>query len=304
MTLDEARQQFLTYQRDVRQLSRHTVEAYRHDLRGFSEFCQQRQLQDVGAIRDVDVRHWISSLHQSGKSGKTLQRALSSLRALFRFLGEQDLSLGNPAADVRAPKPERRLPKSIDPDNIGVLFQTDDDDPLQVRDRAIAELFYSAGLRLSELVSANIGDIDPSTRLITVTGKGRKTRTVPVGKMALQALQQWLDLRPLSEDALSPQSPLFVSQRGQRLSARSVQDRLKQLAVRSGLSGDLHPHMLRHSFASHLLQSSGDLRAVQELLGHANISTTQVYTHLDYQHLAKVYDATHPRAQRKYESED
>ncbi len=304
MTLDEACEQFLRYQRDVRQLSPHTLAAYGSDLQKFTVFCQQRHLHSVESVRDVDVRHWVAALHKAGSSGKTLQRGLSSLRALFRFLGDQNPSLGNPAADVRAPKTERRLPKSIDPDNIGVLFQSHDNDPLQVRDHAIAELLYSSGLRLSELVAANIGDIDQGTRLITVTGKGRKTRTVPIGQFALQAVQQWLALRPLSEGTLSPQSPLFISQRGRRLSARSVQDRLKQLAVRSGLSGNLHPHMLRHSFASHLLQSSGDLRAVQELLGHANISTTQVYTHLDYQHLAQVYDAAHPRAQRQQESDD
>jgi len=301
-SLRDACSDYLSYQRDVRQVSPHTLSGYSRDLLNFVDFCDGRDKHQIVAIAEVDVRHWIASEHRRGLSSASIQRQLSAVRALFRYLGERDPSVGNPALGVKAPKSGRTLPKSMDADSVGALFQVKPETPLDYRDLAIAELLYSSGLRLAELVSANIGDIDLGERVITVTGKGRKTRTVPVGGPALEAIAQWLKQRPLGKETVSADAPLFVSSRGTRISPRSVQERLKRLGATTQIPGKLHPHMLRHSFASHLLESSGDLRAVQELLGHADISTTQIYTHLDFQHLAKTYDAAHPRARRKSKS--
>ena len=297
--LREACDQYLAYQRDVRQVSPHTLTGYDRDLSNFSGFCEKRDKSQVPEIAEIDVRHWIANEHRRGLAGSSIQRQLSAVRALFRFLGDRDPSIGNPALGVRAPKTARPLPKSIDADRVGTLFQMNPESPLDFRDLAMAELLYSSGLRLAELVSANIGDVDRQERIITVTGKGRKTRSIPVGQPALDAIALWLKQRPLGKETVGLDSPLFVSSRGTRISPRSVQERLKRLGATTELATKLHPHMLRHSFASHLLESSGDLRAVQELLGHADISTTQIYTHLDFQHLAKTYDAAHPRARRR-----
>lgn len=290
---------FLDYQRDVRQLSHHTLSNYARDLERFRRHCHEHRIDDLARVREVDVRQWAGGLHRSGLAPASIQRALSAVRALFRHWAERDSSLNNPAAAVRAPRRPRKLPRNLDADQVGALLNQSSDDPLELRDLAMAELLYSSGLRLAELVAANLADLNRADRIITVTGKGQKTRTVPVGGAALTALDRWLACRPLGRETLTPDAPLFVTQRGSRIGARSVQARLKRLASHSALGLDLHPHMLRHSFASHLLESSGDLRAVQELLGHANISTTQIYTHLDFQHLAKVYDAAHPRARKR-----
>jgi len=290
---------FLVYQRDIRQVSRHTLEGYGRDIRRFISFCAASDTLEAAAVLEADVRNWVAQLHRQGLSPTSIQRALSSVRSLYRFLSERDPALGNPAVGVQAPKRRRNLPKTLDPDNVNHLFKSRPETTLDFRDMAIAELLYSSGLRLSELVAANINDLDFNERIITVTGKGRKTRSLPVGGPALQAVKDWLSLRPLGSEELEPASPLFVSSRGTRISPRSVQLRLQRMAQMSALPGKLHPHMLRHSFASHMLESSGDLRAVQELLGHSDISTTQIYTHLDFQHLSKVYDAAHPRARRK-----
>jgi len=290
---------FLNYQRDVRQVSHHTLEGYGRDIRRFIGFCAAQDTHKPAAVRDADVRNWVAQLHRQGLSPTSIQRALSSVRSLYRFISERDANVGNPALGVQAPKRRRNLPKTLDPDSVNHLFQWQPETTLDFRDMAIAELLYSSGLRLSELVSANINDLAFNERLITVTGKGRKTRTLPVGGPALNAVKKWLSLRPLGTEDVQPTSPLFVSNRGKRISPRSVQLRLQRMARFSALPGKLHPHMLRHSFASHMLESSGDLRAVQELLGHSDISTTQIYTHLDFQHLSKVYDAAHPRARRK-----
>ncbi|MCZ6803726.1 MAG: tyrosine recombinase XerC, partial [Proteobacteria bacterium] len=205
------------------------------------------------------------------------------------------------AEGIIAPKSARKLPKLLDVDQTIQLVEIEQDDVLALRDRAMLELIYSSGLRLAELISLNMTDIDFSDRILTVTGKGKKTRSVPVGKHAIKAIKNWLKKRPLMVN--DTEQAIFISNRGKRISPRSVQVRLKQWAIKQGLPNHVHPHMLRHSFASHLLESSGDLRAVQELLGHADISTTQVYTHLDFQHLAEVYDKTHPRAHRKMNRE-
>jgi len=291
---------FLDYQRDVRRISVHTYRAYERDLRCFQGFnAEQLTRRHAADISESDVRQWVADLHRRGLAPASIQRSLSALRALYRHLIRHQGLTGNPAAAVRAPKAGRRLPKAIEADGISALFQAQDDDPLTLRDTAMAELLYSSGLRLAELVFATINAVDRGQGLITVVGKGNRMRTVPVGKPALAALERWLNCRPMGKETITPDSPLFVSQHGRRISPRTVQERLKRLAQINQLPTTLHPHMLRHSFASHLLESSGDLRAVQELLGHANIATTQIYTHLDFQHLAKVYDAAHPRAKKR-----
>lgn len=294
LPLPEASAAFISYLRDVRQLSPHTISNYKRDLHSLVDYCSARQRDDAGAIHEADIRGWASQLHRHGLAGSSIQRALSAARSFFNYLGREQGHSRNPAAAVQAPRQPRRLPKTLDADQVNKYLQFAADDPMALRDSAIAELFYSSGLRLAELVAINLDDIDHPAQLVTVTGKGRKTRTIPVGSIALAAITHWLAVRPPSTDPA-----LFTSNRGQRISVRNVQARLKLQGRRAGMHQDVHPHMLRHSFASHMLESSGDLRAVQELLGHANIATTQIYTHLDFQHLAKVYDAAHPRARRR-----
>ena len=292
--LTTASEAFIAYLRNVRQLSPHTVSNYERDLHTLLSFCSERGHDDPAQLQEAHIRAWVSLLHRRGLAGSSIQRALSAVRSFFHYLGRQQGHSRNPAAAVQAPRQPRRLPKTLDADQVNRYLQFKEDNPIARRDSAIAELFYSSGLRLAELAAINLGDVDQQAQLLTVTGKGRKTRTVPVGSVAIGALRRWLDVRPESTDLA-----LFLSQRGQRISVRAIQDRLRLQGRRAGMYQDVHPHMLRHSFASHMLESSGDLRAVQELLGHANIATTQIYTHLDFQHLAKVYDAAHPRARRR-----
>ena len=301
-SLVEATQTFIDYMRDVRQLSHHTVESYQRDLNGMIASFDARGRTELSQILEADIRTWAADLHRKGLAASSIQRALSSARAMFKFQCDSGVLEVNPAAGVSAPRKPRKLPKSIDADQISGLFTVDEDSELIRRDLAMAELFYSSGLRLAELVAANVLDINRADKVITVTGKGSKTRTIPVGSAAFAAIDRWLSCRPFGGEDFNQMSPLFISSRGKRISERTVQARLQELAVKAGLPQHLHPHMLRHSFASHLLESSGDLRAVQELLGHANISTTQIYTHLDFQHLAKVYDAAHPRARKRGDS--
>lgn len=287
---------FLDYLRYERRLSPRTLAAYQRDLDDFLGWLAGVKVKP----RRVDAQHvraYAAQRHRAGLSGKSLQRHLASIRAWYRFLQREGQVGANPAVGVRAPKVARRLPHTLDVDQLGRLLALPGDAPLDHRDRAIMELFYSSGLRLAELVALNVSDVTRSDELLAVTGKGGKTRQVPVGRMACSALASWLTTRRL---LANPDEPaLFVSQRGGRLSARAVEARLRQRAIEQGMPRHVHPHMLRHSFASHLLESSGDLRAVQELLGHADIGTTQIYTHLDFQHLAQVYDRAHPRARRK-----
>ena len=289
---------FLSYLRAVRHLSAHTLVSYSRDL-------ASRQHGSVGHgaavtnLAEGEIRQWVSQLHRRGLSGGSIQRSLSAARSFFNYLGRVQGRPRNPAASVQAPRRPRKLPKTLDADQVDQYLRFDGDSVLACRDRAIAELLYSSGLRLAELVAVNRDDIDWHARLLTVTGKGNKTRTVPVGAVALEAIERWLAVRPHATGDKEDEAALFTSSRGGRLSVRSIQARLKLQGRRSGMHQDVHPHMLRHSFASHMLESSGDLRAVQELLGHANISTTQIYTHLDFQHLAKVYDAAHPRSRRR-----
>jgi integrase/recombinase XerC len=285
---------FLAQLRQERRLSPHTVAAYSRDVAMLLDLADAIPLQDLQVHQ---VRRFVAQLHARGLGGRSLARLLSAWRAFFAYLARDHGFVRNPCIGVRAPKSPRRLPKALSPDEAIKLVSIDADDPFSIRDRAILELFYSSGLRLSELTSLESADINLSDATVRVVGKGNKTRIVPVGSHALQAVRTWLDVRPTL--AAESEPALFVNQRGAGISPRVVQNRLKAWAVKQGLPGHVHPHMLRHSFASHVLQSSGDLRAVQEMLGHASISTTQVYTHLDFQYLAKVYDQAHPRAKKK-----
>ena len=297
--MEQSATQFIDYLRDVRQLSPHTLSNYQRDLASLQRYCEEHSKRSAEQLVEADIRAWVSQLHRRGLAGSSIQRSLSAARSFFNYLGREQGRPRNPAASVQAPRQPRKLPKTLDADQVNKYLSFDEDSVIARRDRAITELFYSSGLRLAELVAVDINDIDPPSKLLTVTGKGNKTRTVPVGSMALQAIERWLQVRPDNSADEDGAAALFTSSRGQRISVRSVQERIKVQGRKSGMLQDVHPHMLRHSFASHMLESSGDLRAVQELLGHANISTTQVYTHLDFQHLAKVYDAAHPRAKRR-----
>ncbi|MFK7828241.1 MAG: tyrosine recombinase XerC [Congregibacter sp.] len=294
--LEQRTAEFLDYLGNVRGLSPHTIAAYRRDLSTFHTHCMSRGIDDCARVEESHVRDWLASAHRKGLAPNSLQRRLSALRAYFQWESRDTGQRRNPAQTVQAPRKRRKLPGTLEADQVAAYLSADDDDPLLLRDLAMAELFYSSGLRLAELRSVDIADLDRTQGLITVTGKGNKTRTVPVGRAALTAIETYMQCRPIMGDA---QQALFLSSRGDRISARSIQTRIQLLATRKGLGRDVHPHMLRHSFASHMLESSGDLRAVQELLGHSDISTTQIYTHLDFQHLARVYDGAHPRARKR-----
>ncbi|MEW7991932.1 MAG: tyrosine recombinase XerC [Candidatus Thiodiazotropha sp.] len=287
---------YIDHLRHERRLSPRTLESYRHDLDAALAWLEDQQLAGWRQITQHQVRHYIASRHRKGLAAKSLHRELSSLRGLFNFLIREQQLESNPALGVRAPKVRRKLPVTLDPDQIGRLLEIDDDSPVALRDRAIMELLYSSGLRLAELVDLNLLDLDLNEQLVEVTGKGAKTRRLPVGRLAKRALEQWLRVRPGM--AVDDEQALFVGVRGRRISRSIVQRQLHDWSIAQGTPRNVHPHLLRHSFASHLLESSGDLRAVQELLGHANISTTQIYTHLDFQHLAEVYDKAHPRAKK------
>ena len=285
----------------MRRLSPHTLSNYRRDLTSFDSALSRQQIYRAEQVQESHVRYWVSGLHRRGLAGSSIQRGLSAARSLFKYLGRIAGYPRNPVSVVQAPRQSRRLPKTLDPDQLQQYLVFADDKPSALRDCAMAELFYSSGLRLAELVSLNVDDIDNQECLLQVTGKGRKTRKVPIGKAALAAIDRWLEVRPSTTADPDAARALFTSARGRRISLRNTQARLRLQGRRSGMRQNVHPHMLRHSFASHMLESSGDLRAVQELLGHANIGTTQIYTHLDFQHLSQVYDAAHPRARRRKE---
>ena len=290
-------QRLNAFRATLRHLSAHTRLAYQRDLARLQAYCDKHALK---RWRDLDgrrLRGFVAERHRRGIGGRSLQRNLSAIRAFFRYLRAAGEVEHNPAEGVRAPKAPQNLPRVLDVDQARQLLETDAEDALMARDQAMFELFYSSGLRLSELTGLNTDAVDFNDRLVTVTGKGGKMRAVPVGQYALGALYKWLKIRPTL--AGPGEAALFVSRRGGRISGRNVQQRLRAWALKRGLAHPVHPHMLRHSFASHLLESSGDLRAVQELLGHADIAATQVYTHLDFQHLARVYDQAHPRARQK-----
>jgi integrase/recombinase XerC len=285
---------FLAYLQVERRMSPHTLDAYRRDLGDLARWLEAQGVESWDRLGQELLRTHVASAHRRGLGGKTLQRRLSAVRSFYRWRNRATGGEHDPAAGLRAPKSARRLPQVLDPDEMTALVEVPTDTPIGRRDRAMLELFYSSGLRLSELCGLRWRALDLAEGLVTVTGKGRKARIVPVGSHARAALAAWRE-----ECGGINDGPVFPGRGGATIAPRTVQQRLRTVAMRQGLFKRVHPHLLRHSFASHVLESSGDLRGVQELLGHADIATTQIYTHLDYQHLAKVYDAAHPRAKRQ-----
>jgi integrase/recombinase XerC len=284
---------FLAHLAVERRMSAHTLDAYRRDLAALAAWVAAQSL-DVLALKNDELRAFVASEHRRGLSPKSLQRRLSACRSFYRWQLKLGRIAASPADAIRAPKAARKLPQVLDVDEAMQLVEVATDAPLGLRDRALLELFYSSGLRLSEVCALTWAGLDFAQGLVTVLGKGSKQRVVPVGSHARTALQAWREA-----SGGTPAGFVFPGRGGRQISARAVQLRMKQLAMQRGVYKRVHPHLLRHSFASHMLESSGDLRGVQELLGHADIATTQIYTHLDFQHLAKVYDAAHPRAKRK-----
>jgi integrase/recombinase XerC len=293
-------ERFGSHLKHERRMSAHTLAAYLADIAQLALFCDARGIASFSDIDPALVRTFAAAAHARGLAARSVQRQLSALRTFFEFLMREGASTRNPAVDVRAPKQKKRLPTTLDADQMGRLLAFRADATLSARDKAVMELFYSSGLRLAELVGLDMDSLDLKDRTVRVLGKGAKSRVLPIGRHAVAALERWLAERSLLAPARAEQpAPVFIGRGGRRLSARAVQLRVDLWARRQGLGVHVHPHMFRHSFATHLLESSGDLRGVQELLGHADIATTQVYTHLDFQHLAKVYDASHPRARRR-----
>ena len=302
-------ERYLAHARFEKRLADRTIALYTEDLKRLQELAAQAHV-DLAQVQTHHVRRWMAQMHSQGRSPRGIALIASGWRGFYAWMGREGLVSGNPMLGLKAPKSAKPLPKALNVDDAVQLseYRQEDQDPwLQARDVAMVELLYSSGLRVAELTGLDVqasaqarGWIDMDSSEAHVLGKGAKRRTVPVGKQAMQALHTWLTLRAEGLPAASQtQTALFVGVRGTRLTSQAIWQRLRQRGVQAGMQTPLHPHMLRHSFASHVLQSSGDLRAVQELLGHANISTTQIYTRLDYQHLAKAYDAAHPRARRK-----
>jgi integrase/recombinase XerC len=288
---------YLAHLSKERRLSPHTASNYARDLRALADFAERGNLESWKSLDSQHVRMFAARAHAGGLSPRSVQRRLSAVRGFFNYLLRERAVTSNPALDVRAPKAARRLPGTLDVDQINQLLEIPPEDALAVRDKAIMELFYSSGLRLDELVLLDVSQLDLADRTVRVLGKGRKQRIVPVGRKAADALRSWLKER--AGLAAPEEHAVFVGRNGDRLKHRAVQRRIAYWARRRGLPAHVHPHLFRHSFATHLLESSKDLRGVQELLGHADISTTQIYTHLDFAHLARTYDASHPRAKRK-----
>lgn len=288
---------FFGYLETEKRVSLNTLTNYERDLRHLMQFCQKQKFEQWSQLQPNDIRHHIANRHRQGLGSASLQRELSAIRSFYNYLLKHNLVTLNPAQYVKAPKAIRKLPKTLDVDQISGLLEAGTDSVLEVQDLAMFELFYSSGLRLSELVELNLPDLDLKDKSLRVqSGKGGKARILPIGSKAIAALENWFKHRVArNENELA----VFLSKKGGRISRRTVQLRLEQWCIKKGISQHVHPHMFRHSFASHLLQSSQDLRAVQELLGHSNIATTQIYTHLDFEHLAKVYDNAHPRAKKK-----
>ena len=302
--------QFLTTLQQERKLSLNTIHAYQCDLQQLIKFSDEKKISAWSMLSIQQARFFPAMLHQRGLSGRSIQRMLAACRAFYRFLLKEGDVVVNPFIGIRAPKSPKKLPQTLSVDELSALLEQHDGAILSMRDHAMLELFYSSGLRLSELASLNDDSIDFQQRQITVIGKGNKQRMVPVGRNAIVSLHAWLARRcELTKphkrgmpQQSQPERALFVNHKGTRLSVRGIQYRLNQWAKSKGLGRRLHPHMLRHSFATHILESSGDLRAVQEMLGHSDIATTQIYTHLDFQHLVEVYDKAHPKARKKIDN--
>ncbi len=285
---------FLAHLGNERRYSEHTLENYARDLRKLFLLAASTPLAE---IKIHHVRRFIAQLHGQGLGGRTLARMLSAWRSFFSYLMRDHGFRDNPCVGLRPPKAPKLLPHALSPDEAVKLVELHAETPLDMRDKAMFELLYSSGLRLAELVSLDPGNLDFNDESVRVIGKGRKTRIVPMGSHAVAAVKAWLAVR--AQIASPDEVALFVGKNGRRISPRTVQLQLRQWGIKQGITQGVHPHLLRHSFATHVLQSSGDLRAVQEMLGHASISTTQVYTHLDFQYLAKIYDSAHPRAKKK-----
>jgi integrase/recombinase XerC len=288
---------YLAHLGTERRLSPHTSSNYARDLRALADFMELGKLTDWARVDSQHIRVFAARAHARGLSPRSVQRRLSAVRGFFNYLVRERIAASNPAVDIRAPKAAKRLPGTLDVDQLNHLLDIPPDDALAIRDKAIMELFYSSGLRLDELVGLDTAQLDLADRTVRVLGKGRKTRIVPVGRKADAALRTWL--RERGSLAAANETAVFVGKTGARLKHRAIQLRIAHWARRKGLPTHVYPHLFRHSFATHLLESSKDLRGVQELLGHADISTTQIYTHLDFAHLARTYDASHPRAKRK-----
>ncbi|MEZ5562715.1 MAG: tyrosine recombinase XerC [Gammaproteobacteria bacterium] len=290
-------EQFLEHLKLERRLSEHTAKAYRRDLGCLAEFCDKNGIGSFAELKSHQLRRFAALSHAGGLAPRSIQRRLSGVRSFMKYLIREGMLKSNPGAGVAAPQVARRLPDTLDTDQMARLLQIEGSEADTVRDRAMLELFYSSGLRLAELIGLDLGDVDLADGTVRVTGKGSKVRIVPVGRFARRSISDWLAIRDESASAGEP--ALFVSNRGTRISPRTVQNRVRYWAQRAGLPRRVYPHLFRHSFATHLLESSSELRSVQEMLGHADISTTQIYTHLDFQHLAQVYDKAHPRARQK-----
>lgn len=290
----ELTQGYLAWLRHEKRYSELTAKNYSHDLRYLFEMAADTP---IAQLRIHHIRRYVAQLHAKGLGGRSLSRMLSAWRGFFNYLIRDHGFASNPCVGLRAPKSPKMLPQALSPDEAARLVDLPSDTPEAIRDKAMFELFYSSGLRLSELINLDPAQLDMKVGEVRVTGKGSKTRIVPLGAYAITALHSWLNIR--DRLACADEPALFVGSRGKRITPRVVQIRMKQWGVQQGITSNVHPHVLRHSFATHVLQSSGDLRAVQEMLGHASISTTQVYTHLDFQYLSKIYDAAHPRAKKK-----
>ena len=294
-------EKYLEFLKFERGLSPLTLENYGRDISRLIKLSEQTALE---TLQNLHIRRYIASLHAKGLNGKSIARMLSSWRGFFNFLVLRHGFTSNPVIGLRAPKYGKKLPQALSIEQAIKLVNVNEKDILSVRDHAILELFYSSGLRLSELINLDMNALDFTEGTVIVTGKGNKTRIVPMGEPAINAIKAWIKLRATLSQKIDEfntiHQPLFVGLQGKRMGGRNIEYRLKEWSIKQGINSSVHPHLLRHSFASHVLQSSGDLRAVQEMLGHANISTTQIYTHLDYQHLSKVYDAAHPRALKKH----
>jgi integrase/recombinase XerC len=288
---------WLDHLRFERRLAALTVKNYHRDIEALYTFLCNAEVSDWGRVDGGHVRSFAARLHRRGQAPRSIQRRLAAVRNLFDFLLREGVVSANPGIDISTPKVPRRLPETLDADAMGRLLDVRGDHPIASRDRAIMELFYSSGLRLAELAALQVTDVDLVEASVRVTGKGAKTRIVPVGAKAREALRDWLKVRP--QLVKTPSTAMFISRIGRSLSHRNIQARVQHWARRLGLPQGVSPHTFRHSFATHVLESSGDLRAVQEMLGHADIGTTQIYTHLDFQHLARIYDQAHPRARKR-----
>ncbi len=291
-------QVYLSYLESVKQYSQHTLNGYKRDLQKLSNYLSDQEIDKWKLVKEHDLRTFVNSERRRGLSPRSIQRILSSCRTFFEFLLTEGQIKLSPAQNISSPKLAQLLPKAMDADLVQKLLDFKAKGMIEVRDKALAELLYSSGLRLSEICKLNMEDLDTKERTCVVSGKGNKTRIVPVGKKAIQAIRDWFMYRSeLKQSKATSTNAIFLNNKGNRISPRSIQLRLEKLCLMRGLPG-INPHMLRHSFASHVLESSGDLRAVQEMLGHSDIGTTQIYTKLDFQHLSKVYDKAHPRAKK------